>query len=85
MTQSLAAVRAHHDQVGIETARGIEHSLGWIAAYNERFVAHCCRNLFARELHQMLAGCPFQGRGKDPVGTGWKPAAPAGTGATFSR
>ena len=48
------AVCAHHDQVRGQTARGLEHALGRIAAYHERFVAHCRRNPFPRELYQFL-------------------------------
>src|SRR5208283_4647850 len=54
MAQSLATVRAHYDQVDIETSRTVKHLLGRIAADHQRFVAHRCRNPFPPEACKLL-------------------------------
>jgi len=54
VAQSLASVRAHYDQVDIETSRTVEHLLGRVAAAHERFVTHCDRNPFSPEACKLL-------------------------------
>jgi len=54
VAQSLASVRAHYDQVDIETSGTVEHLLGRVAADHERFVTHRGRNPFSPEASKLL-------------------------------